>query len=626
MAERVGQQLGNYQLVRLLGEGGFAEVYLGTQAAIKVLHTRLGQDDLDGFLSEARTIARLKHPSIVRVLDFGVEGSTPFLVLDFAANGTLRQKHPKGQQTPLATILPYVKQVADALSYAHEQKLIHRDIKPENMLVGERNEVLLSDFGIAIVAQSSRSQSTQDAIGTVAYMAPEQIQGKPRPASDQYSLGIVVYEWLTGARPFSGGFTELCSQHLFAPPPPLREKLPTIPPALEEAVLIALAKDPKERFASVLAFATALEQADRADGSVHVAPTQIIRPTTLLEPTIAVAPANRPLEPTIAVTPANTPAAAAYMPTILPPRPPAQSGPTGSSPTSTAALLTYSGHVEWVCAVAWSRDGKLIASGSYDGAVQVWGAATGEIVFSRRGHYRDVRAVSWSPDSRYVASGGFDKTVQVWNVANGAVSFTYRGHNTPVVAVAWSPGGREIASASGDGAIEVWDALTGEKRFISHNHTAGVYTVAWSPDGQRLATGSSDKTAQVWSIRQRSVYRYGGHTGTVYAVAWSPDGRRLASASEDKTVQVWEAASGQKLSSYPGSAEWVRSIAWSPDGRSIASVGADGSAQVWEAISGKHLFTYHGHEKPVTALAWSPDGTRIASAGKDKTVQVWSAG
>src|ERR1051326_4113196 len=261
--DRVGQQLGNYRLLRRLGEGGFAEVYLGehtylqTQAAIKILHTRLAADDTDTFVSEARIIARLKHPHIIRVLEFGVEGSTPFLVMDYAPNGTLRQRHPKGSVLTPAVIAPYVKQVAEALHYAHEQKLVHRDIKPENMLIGERNEVLLSDFGIATVAQSSQYQGTQEVAGTVAYMAPEQVQGKPRPASDQYALGIVVYEWLTGERPFRGSFTEIATQHVLTPP--LREKQPGIDPAVEAVVLTALAKDPKERFVSVLAFAHAFE-------------------------------------------------------------------------------------------------------------------------------------------------------------------------------------------------------------------------------------------------------------------------------------------------------------------------------------------------------------------------------
>jgi serine/threonine protein kinase len=245
MMDRVGQQLGNYRLVQLLGRGGFAEVYLGqhiylgTQAAIKVLHTQLARDDLEGFRTEARTIAELVHPNIVRILDFGVDGYTPFLVMEYAPNGTLRGRYPKGSILPPADIVSYVKQVAATLQYAHDRKLIHRDIKPENMLVGHDNRILLSDFGIALVAQSSLSQSTQAVAGTVAYMAPEQLQGKPRIASDQYALGVVIYEWLSGDRPFRGSFTEIASQHVLVPPPPLRERVPTISPAVEEVVLKA---------------------------------------------------------------------------------------------------------------------------------------------------------------------------------------------------------------------------------------------------------------------------------------------------------------------------------------------------------------------------------------------------
>src|SRR3989440_8385169 len=270
---RSGQQLGNYRLTRLLGQGGFADVYLGehiylkTQAAIKILQIRLAGDDMQGFLNEARTIASLKHPHIVRVLDFGVEGATPFLVMEYAPLGTLRQRYPQGTRLPLATIVSYVKQVASALQYAHERKLIHRDIKPENMLLESVNEILLSDFGLALFVQSSDYQTTQETAGTVAYMAPEQLQGKPRPASDQYALGIVVYEWLSGDRPFHGSFTEMYSQHLLVPPPPLSEKVPTIPPAVEHVVLKALAKAPKERFASVQAFASALEEAVKVESS-----------------------------------------------------------------------------------------------------------------------------------------------------------------------------------------------------------------------------------------------------------------------------------------------------------------------------------------------------------------------
>ena len=220
MSDRVGQQFGNYRLVALLGQGGYAEVYLGQhvrfnqQAAIKVLHAHLSGVEAEHFQQEAETIATLAHPSIIRVLDFDVQEGVPFLVIDYASGGTLRRRYPKGSLVPLPVIVSSVKQVAAALQYAHEQKFIHRDVKPENMLVGRHQEVLLSDFGIATIMQStsSLSASAEGTSGTLAYMAPEQIQGHPRPASDQYALGVVVYEWLCGERPFEGSVSELLAQ------------------------------------------------------------------------------------------------------------------------------------------------------------------------------------------------------------------------------------------------------------------------------------------------------------------------------------------------------------------------------------------------------------------------------
>src|SRR6266516_4782729 len=271
VADRLGQQFGNYRLVSLLGQGGYAEVYLGQhvrlnqQAAIKVLNAHLTQAEAEHFQQEAQTIATLVHPGIVRVFDYDVQDGVPFLVIDYAPNGTLRRRYPKGSLVPLPVIVSAVKQVADALQYAHEQKFIHRDVKPENMLLGRREEVLLSDFGIATIAHStsSLSVSAEGTSGTLAYMAPDQIEGHPRTASDQYALAVVVYEWLCGERPFEGSVSELIAQHLSMPPLPLRERMSAIPVEVEQVVLRALAKNPKARFASVKDFAQALEQASQ---------------------------------------------------------------------------------------------------------------------------------------------------------------------------------------------------------------------------------------------------------------------------------------------------------------------------------------------------------------------------
>ena len=264
MTDYTGKQIGNYRVLRRLGSGGFAEVYLGehvylhTQAAIKLLSTRLAEDGLTHFQHEAQTIASLDHPHIVRVLDFGIQDQTPFLVMAYASGGTLRQHHPAGTRLTLPPLVDAVTQIADALQYAHDRKIIHRDIKPENILMGADGTLLLSDFGIAVLSQSSRYQGKQEVGGTVAYMAPEQLQGQASTASDQYALGIVVYEWLAGSRPFTGSFVEVCSQHLLTPPPSLRTLVPDLSPAVEEAVFLSLSKDPQTRFQTVKAFANAL--------------------------------------------------------------------------------------------------------------------------------------------------------------------------------------------------------------------------------------------------------------------------------------------------------------------------------------------------------------------------------
>jgi serine/threonine protein kinase len=274
----IGEQLGNYRLMKLLGSGGFASVYLGQhvdiptlQAAIKILH--LTKVDTQKFRQEATIIAALKHPHIIRLSDFSDRQEMPFLVMDYAPNGSLWKRHPLGDKVPLATIVQYTKQIADALQYAHkEYNVIHRDIKPDNVLIGTRGELLLSDFGIAVISKTGQTtlNTPYGIAGTPYYMAPEMFKGKPDKASDQYALAVMVYQWLSGTLPFDqGDWMQLGYQHTHEAVPPLRERVPLISRNVETMVMTALAKDPKKRFATIQEFATALWQASQTKQTIH---------------------------------------------------------------------------------------------------------------------------------------------------------------------------------------------------------------------------------------------------------------------------------------------------------------------------------------------------------------------
>ncbi|MFL5629161.1 MAG: protein kinase domain-containing protein, partial [Ktedonobacteraceae bacterium] len=461
MGDRLGQQLGNYRLVKLLGKGGFAEVYLGQhvrlaskQAAVKILH--LLDVDTRKFQEEAETTEKLVHPHIVRLLDFDIEQGIPFLVLDYAPGGSLRTRHPRGSIVPFTRVGDYLKELAPALQYAHDQHILHRDIKPDNMLIGRHGELLLSDFGIAVLSQTGRTslEASYGIGGTPYYMAPEAYRGKPEKASDQYALAVVAYEWLCGSVPFSeGNFIQLGYQHAHEPVPPLRERNPATPPEVEAVIMKALSKEPKDRFASVQAFATALDQASQ----------QQQQPIVVQQPIIQEQPVLSPLDK-----------------------------PPGTT------IEIYRGHTSDVKSVAWSPDGKYIVSGSLDGTAHVWEATTDRKITEYKGHRYGINSVDWSPEGMYIASGEFE-TVKIWEFSTSKLITEYNEHSTYVSSVAWSPNSKYIASSNGFNETEyIWEAATGKKITEYNGHRGNVFTVAWSPDGKYIASGSVDKTVHVW--------------------------------------------------------------------------------------------------------------------------------
>jgi eukaryotic-like serine/threonine-protein kinase len=665
MTEQSEQNLGNYRLLSLIGQGGFADVYLGehiylkTRAAIKVLRTQLAQEDMNNFLVEARTIAHLLHPNIVRVLECGIENNTPFLVMDYAPNGTLRKRYPRGTQLPLGIIVPTIKQVAGALQYAHDQRIVHRDIKPENMLIGAQDEILLSDFGIATMAQSSHYQ-TRDIVGTVSYMAPEQIQGKPRPASDQYALGIIAYEWLTGACPYHGSFTEVAAQQMYAPLPPLRAHLPNVASDVEQVITIALAKDPERRFSSVQAFARALEQASGGEETVHISDSTVLPampPGAPPRPApAAIAPAITPVVtpvtplPTIFAYP-NTPPPEVYAPPVQ--YPPSPDAPQPQRHTRRYVLfaglgalaLATSGIAAWellhhpapapitgitpTSAPAQTPTAPPNPTATTPPNPTATALPSVPTIATYAGP-GNMFTVSWSPtNTPYVASAGLGANIEVWQAVAGTPGpLPYTTQAGRIFRVAWSPNGQYIAAGMDQGNIQIWDTSSGQSIFNKQAHNKKyVNCVAWSPNGSLLVSGGGDGTAIVWDVAaQMPTVNYTSYTKYINAVAWSHNGEWIVSGGADSTAQVWNASDGSPFLTYTLHSDDIMALAWSLDDSLIASASDDGTVQIWDSSSGSRNLTYLGHRGfEVVAMDWSPDGTLIASGGTDSVVHVWEA-
>uniref|UniRef100_UPI001061F533 nSTAND1 domain-containing NTPase n=1 Tax=Candidatus Thiosymbion oneisti TaxID=589554 RepID=UPI001061F533 len=316
--------------------------------------------------------------------------------------------------------------------------------------------------------------------------------------------------------------------------------------------------------------------------------------------------------------------------------------------------------------IAWSPDGKQMATGQSDGSIRIWDAATGRPLHKLTGHDKSVTSVAFSPDGKRLASASTDNTVRLWDPVTGEPIRTLTGHEDMVWSVAFSPDGKRLASGSDDGTLRLWDAASGEPIRILTGHENVVRSVDFSPDGKRLASGSSDRTLRLWDATSGELIRtltgHGsmvtavafspdgkwlasgsadgtlrlrdpasgepiriltGHKGRVTAVAFSPDGQRLASASWDSTVRLWDAASGEPIRILTGHEEGVNDLAFSPDGQRLASVSWDNTVRLWDAATGEPIRILTGHEADVNDLAFSPDGKWLASGSEDKTIRLW---
>jgi predicted Ser/Thr protein kinase len=697
---------GKYRILGELGRGGMGTVYKALHVrfnelrALKVMSPQVACDPdfVKRFEREAVVTRKLQHPNAVRVDDIDeAEDGRPFIVMEYVEGRSLKKLIQEEGPLPVARVCSITKQVAGALAAAHQLGLVHRDIKPENIVLvaqgpssdpaafHEQAKVL--DFGIAKLKEARLGDATLTAtgvvIGTPQYMSPEQALGKRGDEldgrSDLYSLGIVMYQMLSGELPFKAETTvELLRAQAFDPPMPIGQVRPDLPmpEALAALVMRCLEKKPELRPASGKALIEEMERAQRE--CLPAAATRVVRPAEMPpappgEPEV-VRPRARPAKPArpwrgvwlalltfavvlgaflvgghlglaevllLAILVGGILASAWYFAFR-------KRGRTRLIGLASAGLLLGGGwylatrqrpaeigtlrHTGTVFRVAFSPVGYTLASVSSDTTdttVRLWDAQTGALKWTLSGHTNRVVPLAFSPDGNTLASGSLDTTdtnVRLWDAQTGALERTLSGHTGLLSSIAFSPlEGNTLASGGADNNVTLWDAQTGALKRTLSGHTGGVSSVAFSPDGSTLASGSLDTTVRLWDAQTGALKRtLTGDTGRVSSVAFSLDGSTLASGSYDNNViRLWDAQTGALKRTLSGDIVGVSSVAFSPDSRTLASGGADNNVTLWDAQTGALKRTLSGHTNMVVSVAFSPDGRILASGSYDKTIKLW---
>ncbi len=290
-----------------------------------------------------------------------------------------------------------------------------------------------------------------------------------------------------------------------------------------------------------------------------------------------------------------------------------------------AHVHTFKGHTKGVKSVAFSSDGRTLASGSWDNTVRLWSVAEKKPLHTLEGHTSHVESVAFSNDGQTLASGSYDFTVRLWSVAKKEWLYTFEGHTNQVTSVTFSSDDRTLASGSWDNTVQLWSVAEKKPLHTFEGHTSHVESVVFSNDGQTLASGSYDHTVRLWSVAEKKpLHTFEGHTSYVRSVAFSSDGQTLASGSEDRTVRLWSAAEKKPLRTFEGHNKNVTSIAFSNDGQTLASGSGDKTVRLWSIAEKKPSHTFEGHTKEVRSVMFSSDGQKLASGSYDQSVQLWS--
>ena len=653
-----------YDVQKELGRGGMAIVYkavqesLGRDVALKVLPQGMTHDRkmLERFHREAQSAAQLNHPHIVTIFDEGELNGVHYMAMEYLEGRDLhtivQEKGPISSDQAVSLLAP----VAEALGYAHQRGTVHRDVKSSNVMVTDVGRPVLMDFGIAYAGSDARLTQTGTVLGTPEYMSPEQARGNEVDArGDLYSLGVVLYEAITGELPHTGGHPmSVVYKVLHESYTPPRQIDGEIPEWLEQIVAKLLKKDPDERYQSGEDAAEALRSQDpgepvevptptsgdgAADGSVAVDPggqssgdpakTQVYRPEDGGEEP---EPASFSETATATEDPPDEPDPAPTEETASKPDEAITTDGSGDNPQRQRLHIvrTLEGNADWVNAVAFSPDGQYALSGASDNSIRLWEVVTGRKIQTFSGLTEQPISVALSPDGERLVSETSDGMVQLWDVDSAEVLRTFEERSEAVLGATFSPDGEYVLSGGGaSGTLHLWDTDTGELVRRFNENDEAIFSVAFSPDGEYILSGSGQSgTLKLWDTDSGSVVRTldeGDWDSTyVFSVAFSPDSQYALSGSDDMTARLWDVESGRLLRSFEGHSGLVIAVAFSPDGQYVLSGSSDMTVQLWKVEDGTLGYVFDGDAEGVNAIAFSPDGRYVLSGSKDQDVKLWT--
>jgi WD40 repeat protein/tRNA A-37 threonylcarbamoyl transferase component Bud32 len=673
---------GDYELVEVIARGGMGVVYKARQVSLNrivalkmILRGELATPlDVARFRSEAEAAANLDHPHIVPIYEVGEYDGQQYYAMRFVEGSSLA-RHPRADARTEAGL---VIAVARAVHHAHRRGILHRDLKPSNILVDAAGSPLVADFGLAKRVDADRSLTESGAVvGTPRYMAPEQAAGQKAltVAADMYSLGVVLYERLTGQTPFTGETVlEVLRQVRETEPPRPSSIIPGLNRDLETICLKCLEKAPAKRYASAEALADDLERWLRGEPI-------LARPAGRVERVLKWAKRRPAAAALVAVSglAAGLLVAASLVGNLLVTAEQRQTQQalererdaraelnralderTRALDTlrlekqATQRALAAERRVAYLHRVAlaqreWQANNVARAEQLLDDCpadLRRWEwhylkrLCHSELLRLDHGH--EIAGLAFHPDGKRIATSSW-KELKVWDADLGKELFQLPTAEGWVRALAFSPDGKQLVTA-GFRTITVWDVLSGKAVVRIKAHEFLVSSVAFSPDGKRIASGSGTNVGggrqesgevRVWdAVSGKELLAFPALPHWANSVAFSPDGNYLAAGlgylavvapASPGEIRVWDATTGREVHRLRGHTFWVTSVAFSPDSRHLASASADRTVRIWELATGQEVLTLRGHTQWVRAISYHPDGKVLASAGDDHVVKLWDA-